>query len=221
MPCTESAMFKGVNMTGKFIVFDGLDGTGKSTFIKMLAEHLQNNGYKVSITAEPTKGKIGLLIREILGGEEKASQQEMAALFLADRIAHNEEINELLEQGYIVLCDRYYYSSFAYQSDEETLSWIMDMNLNCPSIRGPDLCLLFDSEPELCLQRISAGRSGQKLEIFENLKSLNAIREKFRKIEEMLKESGKGENIVRIDSSPPLNEVFEVILNTVNSFLNQ
>lgn len=207
-------------MTGKFIVFDGLDGTGKSTFIKMLAEHLQDKGCKVSITAEPTKNKWGLLIREILSGVQKASQQEMAALFLADRIAHNEEIDELLQQDYIVLCDRYYYSSFAYQSDDETLSWIMDMNLNCPGIRVPHLCLLFDSEPELCLKRIKAGRSGQQLEIFENLKSLNAIREKFSKIEEMLNKSGRGENIVRIDSSPPLDEVFEVILNTVNSFLN-
>jgi len=206
-------------MTGKFIVFDGLDGTGKTTFIKMLSEYLESKGFKVSVTAEPTKGPSGVLIREILGGAKKASQEELAALFLADRIAHNSELDELINEGNIILCDRYYYSSFAYQADSDTMGWIMDMNLNCPKIRVPDLALLFDSPPELCLERINKGRIGQPLEIFENLKSLNAIREKFALIEKILNESGRNENIVRIDSAPKLEVVFEEILKAVNSLL--
>ena len=107
-------------MTGKFIVFDGLDGTGKTTFIKMLSEYLESKGFKVSVTAEPTKGPSGVLIREILGGAKKASQEELAALFLADRIAHNSELDELINEGNNPLRQVLLFL-LAYQAD--TIQW--------------------------------------------------------------------------------------------------
>ncbi len=110
-------------MEGKFIVIEGLDGSGKSTQIRLLAERLRSLGREVFETAEPTPSATGGLIRDALSGFTRRTGAEIAALFMADRVAHNVNpingINVMLAQGRDVICDRYYYSSLAYQGREE------------------------------------------------------------------------------------------------------
>ena len=171
-------------MAGRFIVFEGIDGAGKTTQTKLLADKLTALGKSVFLTAEPTDLDSGRELRRILSGEEKKTGCEIAALFALDRIAHNKDkekgIEAMLEAGYDVICDRYYYSSLAYQGPVTDYEWVKSMNVNCPEIRRPDLCIFLDLTPEQSLERISKGR--EKLEIFENLETLTMVRENFFKV---------------------------------------
>ncbi len=168
-------------MAGKFIVFEGIDGAGKTTQTKLLAEKINAAGGSPVLTAEPTELESGKMLRRILGGEIKKSDCEIATLFTLDRIAHNKDpengIEALLEAGHTVICDRYYYSTLAYQGSVTSYPWVRSLNLDCPEIRRPDLCIFLDLTPEQSLERISNGR--EKLEIFENLETLTRVRESF------------------------------------------
>ena len=150
---------------GKFIVFEGLDGSGKSTQLALLEQRLAAMGRRVFRTAEPTDGELGRRIRRALSGAEPLPTAVLAALFLADRIAHNEEIRAHLDAGEDVICDRYYYSSIAYQGTLTDTDWVADMNRRCPEIRKPDLCVFLDVDYRKCKARLDAGRDA--LEIYE------------------------------------------------------
>ncbi len=163
---------------GTFIVFEGLDGSGKSTHLKRLEQRLTAQGRRVFRTAEPTDGETGRRIRQALSGEKPCSTAELAALFLADRIAHNAEIAAHLEAGEDVICDRYFYSSMAYQGTLTDPDWVADMNRNCPAIRRPDLCVFLDVDYRRCKERLDSRRS--MLEIYErDLGFMERTREAF------------------------------------------
>ena len=168
-------------MAAKFIVFEGIDGAGKTTQAKLLAEKIKEMGKTAELTAEPTTPESGKALRRVLSGEEKKSNCEIATMFTLDRIAHNVHpetgINALIEKGVDVISDRYYYSSLAYQGSATSYPWVKSLNLDCPEIRRPDLCIFLDLKPEESLERISKGR--EKLEIFENLETLTRVRESF------------------------------------------
>ncbi len=190
-----------------FIVLEGLDGSGKSTQAKLLAEYLRAKGRQVQLTAEPTGSDIGKIIRETLGGGISRTPEELAALFLADRIRHNTDpedgIRQYLARGFDVVCDRYYYSSFAYQGMETDPEWVSRMNLGCPAILRPDLCIFYDLDPETCFGHLRAGR--EHFEIFERDAALiEKTRKQFEKAFELLK--GR-ENIVRVDAGRSIEEV--------------
>ena len=101
-------------MSGKFIVFEGIDGAGKTTQAKLLADKIKMAGGSPVLTAEPTTLPSGKELRRVLSGEIKKSDCEIATLFTLDRIAHNKDpengIEALLKKGQTVICDRYYYS---------------------------------------------------------------------------------------------------------------
>lgn len=99
---------------GKFIVVEGIDGSGKTTQAKRLVEQLNKKGQKTIYTAEPTDGPIGQLIRKILKGQIKVAKASFQHLFSADRANHEEEIVQSLRDGVNVVCDRYFWSSVAY-----------------------------------------------------------------------------------------------------------
>ncbi len=200
---------------GKFIVFEGIDGAGKTTQVELLAQNLASLGREVSLSAEPTTLPSGKAIRRALSGEEKKSECEMAAMFVLDRIAHNINsetgIRALTERGIDVISDRYYYSSLAYQGSATDYEWVKSMNRNSPEIRRPDLCIYLDLLPEQSLERISRGR--ESVEIYENLETLTAVREKFLSVVEDLRRDG--ESIYVVNAARPAediaNEIFEIV----------
>ena len=168
-------------MAAKFIVFEGIDGAGKTTQAKLLAEKIKEMGKEATLTAEPTSLESGKALRRVLSGEDKKSACEIATMFTLDRIAHNVHptlgISAFLNNGVDVISDRYYYSSLAYQGSVTSYPWVKSLNIDCPEIRRPDLCIFLDLTPKESLERISKGRD--KLEIFENLETLTRVRESF------------------------------------------
>ena len=190
----------------KFIVFEGLDGSGKGTQIKILADKLSSLGCdKVFLTCEPTKYATGKILRDALSGQEKRTPEELAGLFLADRIAHCENpsdgIKAMLQSGAAVICDRYYYSSFAYQGMDTDLKWVMDANLCCPKIIKPDVCIFLDVPPQVSDERI-ASRNNPR-EIYEQADKIARIRQKYMDVFELLPDH----NIKIINASGDVNEV--------------
>ncbi|HAL81034.1 MAG TPA: dTMP kinase, partial [Mucilaginibacter sp.] len=103
-----------------FIALEGIDGSGKSTQVKLLTEKLEQAGHKVYTTCEPTDSPIGKIIRDIFTHKMEADHRTIAGLFVADRLDHllnkTNGIIKKLEEGYTVITDRYYFSSYAYQS---------------------------------------------------------------------------------------------------------
>ncbi len=196
-------------MKGRFIVFEGIDGAGKSTQIEKLRQKLVSEGRKVFITAEPTQSVTGGILRDALSGNYKRTAAELAAMFLTDRIFHNVNENigiiQALEKGYDVISDRYYYSSFAYQGLDSDIDWVINMNLNCPDIKKPDLCIFLDLDAEKSKSRIDTNRA--TVEIFEKEEILNKIRDKFFDVFKKL----PYENIQIVDAWGTIEEVSERI----------
>lgn len=201
-------------MAGKFIVFEGLDGSGKSTQIRCLEQRLRDMGRRVDVTAEPTVSALGGLVRDALSGFTPRSGGEIAALFMADRVQHNVNpvwgIQKMLASGFDVICDRYYYSSMAYQGTVTDPDWVERINLECPEIRRPDLCVFLDVDYERCRRRMEEGRAF--LEIYENEASMIATRRRYYAVFEELKERDR---IAVIDADRPVEEVAEDVFRAV------
>ena len=200
---------------GKFIVIEGLDGCGKSTQIQRLADSLKKRGEKVYITAEPTSFETGAYLRRILSESQKKNMYLQAALFLADRLEHITHpefgIKRYLEEGYTVISDRYYYSSFAYQGTASDIDWVMDINLKCKEMLTPDLCIFLDVNPDTCKERIDRVR--EKPELYEkNITLMREIRQNFLSVLEKLKPV---QNIAVIDANKDLDDVEKEILQYV------
>jgi dTMP kinase len=191
-----------------FIVFDGMDGTGKTTQMRLLCDRLNRIGQEAILTAEPTDSPDGRALRRALSGKEPANNSRLAALFLLDRIGHNEEIETWLSEGKSVISDRYYYASMAYQGQGDQFEWVADMNLNCPHIRKPDGCILLDMEPEDSMARIRAGRTADELEIYETVAQQEKIRARFRRVTEYL---GDRDLIITVNAAGTVDEVAERI----------
>jgi dTMP kinase len=195
-----------VKAKGAFIIIEGLDGSGKTTQAKLLSANLQPT-YKAFCTAEPSHGKIGTYIRNrVLYGESRASTVVEALLFAADRIEHiQNEVQPALDEGKIVVCDRYTYSSLAYQGSAGlSLEWIEAINQNALK---PDFALFIDVDPEIVLSRLKRKKS-----VMENLETQRKVREVYLKFVE------RGA-LIRIDGDKPKNLVAKDVLAAVNKFL--
>ncbi len=208
-------------MTPKFIVFEGIDGAGKTTQIKLLCEALRERGIESYITAEPTDMPSGKIIREALAGRLSATTAEMAEMFVRDREIHNTDsekgIVPRLEQGVTVISDRYYYSSLAYQGAELGFDRVAALNLDNPSIRTPDICIFLDLSPEKSLERIGK-RADTPTEIYENYDYLEKTRRMFFDVFEKLR--ARGERIEIIDASGSADEISEAILEKILPLFN-
>ena len=162
---------------GKFIVFEGIDGSGKSTHAALLAEHLQRLGKKVILTCEPTKGVIGSTIRKAFASEICLEEKTIAMLFAADRYEHIHNtidgINKYLDQDYIVISDRFILSSYAYQGVFADYEWLKELNAINQKALWPDLTIFIDLQPNEAMERISKNRT--HIEVYETLENLNLV----------------------------------------------
>jgi len=158
-----------------FVVLDGLDGSGTTTHSRILAGTLENKGYKVFLTQEPSNSEIGLLIRKFLKKEDIPPTTD-ALLFAADRDYHyHNEIKKKLDEGYIVISDRYIESSIVYQSvqsDKISVKWIKEIN---KSVGQPDITIILDIDPKISLER----KASTDPDKFEKISFLDKVRKKY------------------------------------------
>lgn len=183
---------------GKFIVFEGTDGSGKSTQMKLLAKFLKGKGVECILTHEPTDSPFGGILRACLTGRIDADERAIAALFAADRLDHITNavngIRKHLEGGVTVLCDRYYFSSLAYNGGLVSAEWVTQLNAPAMQLLRADLTLFIDLSPEESMKRVS--RRGER-ERYESLETLTKVRAAYLAAFERY---GAGENIAVIAS---------------------
>ena len=169
-----------MNILKNFIVIEGLDGSGKSSQINFLKEKFQSMGKKVYLTHEPTDNKIGSLVRQVLQKKFSTSSKALALLYAADREDHlyNEEygIVKYLNEGYIVISDRYFFSSFAYQGVDVDSEFVKYIN-NFPY---PESVIYLDTPVSSCINRIE--KRGEEKEIFDEEAYLTSVKNNFDKI---------------------------------------
>lgn len=166
---------------GSFIAFEGIDGSGKSTQINLLAEKMKREGISYYTTMEPTDSPIGSLIHQIMTGRVKTDNKVIAALFVADRLDHLlNDINGIkrkVDEGITVITDRYYFSSYAYHSVDMSMDWVIKANEQSSNILRPTVTVFIDIHPDVAIERISKNRFHP--ELFEKKPRLTKVREKY------------------------------------------
>ena len=158
-------------MIGVLVNLEGIDGCGKSTQSKLLREKLEGEGEKVIILKEPTKRPHGQKLWDVLHGKRKASNEEILELFVLDRKQHVEEkIQPALDDGTVVLMDRYYYSSMAYQvAGGIDVEEIREKHVFAPR---PDVVLIFDLPVSVALERVKEHSDADEFEKDEHLEKV-------------------------------------------------
>ena len=192
---------------GKFVVFEGIDGCGKSTALEALYDFIWNETTdSIRVGTEPTSYESGELIRKALGGSiEGISSEILLGMFLADRAIHQKEISIANVRRSWYLCDRYIYSNMVYNAkDDEDMKRIEKLN---SKFIQPDVVFYIDTPVDTCLDRI-ARRNGKK-EIFENKEKLTEAKRRY----DMIADSGK---MIRIDGTFSERNVLEEILKVLN-----
>lgn len=186
---------------GKLIVFEGIDGMGKSSQLQLLADALRQRSLPVVTTREPTDGPHGRVIREMLKSRARYRPEEELAAFIADRRQHVDDfLRPQLAAGNNILCDRYYLSTIAYQGARGLdIEKIITAHAFAPP---PDLALLLDAPSGVGIARIH-GR-GDTPNDFERLDYLEKVRRLFATLSFPC--------IRRIDASQPMEIVHQEIV---------
>lgn len=203
---------------GLFFVLEGIDGSGKSTQTRHLAARLRAEGFSCRETREPTEAPIGALLRRILSGDLSADPHVIATLFAADRIEHvtrpGDGLCAMLSQGESVVCDRYYFSSYAYHGVDMDMDWVIHTNAPSAERLRPSLTIFLDVPIETALERLRSNRP--QLELYETEERLRAVRSKYFEAFENLQESERI-SIVSADASEAL--VAERVWTAVSAYL--
>ncbi len=211
-------MWKGQAMEGKFIAFEGIDGSGKSTQVRLLSDRLRKEDIPFYATMEPTDSPIGSLIHQIMTGRVKTDNKVIAALFAADRLDHLlNDVNGIVEKinnGMNVIMDRYYFSSYAYQSVDVPMDWVIHANEQSSAILRPTVNIFIDIDPDTALERIAKTRF-QK-ELFEEKSRLALVRQSY--IEAFDRLQGV-EQVAVVDGNGSTQEVARDVWEIVKSYL--
>lgn len=207
---------KGKNL---FIAFEGIDGSGKSTQVQKLREFLEAQGHKVYVTCEPTDNPIGRMIRDIFNHRMEADQKVIAALFVADRLHHllntSDGMLKKIQEGYSVITDRYYFSSYAYHSVHGIdMEWVIRANEMSAQLLKPDMHIYLDIAPEISMARLQKGRD--QIEMYENLENQKKVYAQYDAAFSLLENE---EKIFRVDASQDPDVVSEAILQGVKPLL--
>ena len=166
-------------MLKKFIVFEGLDGSGKTTQLQLLSKKLDMQNIKHIKISQPSKNKIGKLTRSAEQGEFPLSNESIAMLFAADRLELMlKEVRPAIESNIYVLSDRHYMSSLAYQGqDEEKYKRVAEYNQVAMKDFCPEITIFIDVDPEECIKRIISARDATG--IYEKLSDLIQVRKRY------------------------------------------
>ncbi len=219
-------------MPPPFVVIEGLDGAGTTTQTRRVQERLESMGQGCATTQEPSEGPIGAMIRQMLSSRIVApsdqkddeyteiGRETLALLFAADRLDHlRTEVEPLLEAGNVVVSDRYYHSSFAYQGDpvDEAdgpsekpaldLSWVRTLNERA---RQPDLTIFLEASPELCMERLG---QRHRRDTYEREEKLHRLAGAYEVVLEELEDAG--ESIVRMDASKTPEKLTDQIVDAI------
>ncbi len=208
-------------MTGIFIVFDGPPGSGKGTMIKKAFEYIFDKSKKfdnILVTDEPTEGPYGKKVRALLKSQKSSEdlKDEIFQAFWDDRKWHIEEIIQpALDKGFVVICDRYKYSSIAYQSAQGTdFEKVFEAHKN---FLTPDLALILDVDSEQGYERTQKDSAEKRVESdkFREVEFVSKVRENFLKQKTLLPQ----ENIAVINANLALDEVFAQIKEELDKIL--
>ncbi|MCP4199918.1 MAG: dTMP kinase [Proteobacteria bacterium] len=199
---------------GHFIVLEGIDGSGTTTQAGELKKRFSKLGLPAHVTAEPTSGPIGGMIRQVLSGRLVMRLHQaavpfnwkiMSLLFAADRQDHvDAEIVPNLREGVNVICDRYVYSSVVYQSassaDEDAAAWVTTLNRY---VKKPDLVLYLKVSPDVAAARCRA--RDKEMEIYEDPDFQKELAAKYDTLQTLF----PTDHIVAIDGDRSAAEVAE------------
>lgn len=211
--------------SGKFIVLEGLDGAGTTTQSNLLQQYFEAQKWPVITTSEPTQGPMGVILRLLLSKrltfgsptkkipqKEYLSNSAIALLFAADRLDHLQDvILPKLNDGVIVICDRYYFSNYAYQMNAErsNFEWLQTINEQCIV---PDLTIFLNTSLSVCAKRRNSNRWYQDL--YEKTEILERVAQNYEYVFDSLKEKCR---IEIIDGTPSEKVVFNEILTAIHN----
>lgn len=189
----------------RFITFEGIDGSGKSTLAKIVYRELKKRGVKVKSTVEPTDSWLGKTVKR--GFNSKTDSLAETFLFLADRSLHAAQIEKWLNDGHVVICDRYHDSTVAYQGailgkeffgqGTDAVKWLLSFEKLFPK---PDITFLLSIEPKKALSRLTNRAEKTK---FEKIKFLQKVQKIYLKIAE------RNKRIVVLDASKPIDKLVD------------
>jgi dTMP kinase len=194
-----------------FIVLEGLDGAGTSTQLRLLDERLDRETRPHVATWEPTDGQIGRMLRSILAHETRAHPRTIALLYAADRSEHvHEPQNGIIartRRGELVICDRYLFSSLAYQSIECEADFVLNLNSGFPL---PQCLIFLDTPVDVCQERLShRGRP----ELYDTIAFQSRVREAYLRVVEQY--AGTDMQIALLDGNRPAGlihgEIWKII----------
>jgi dTMP kinase len=219
-----------LSKNGCLIVFEGIEGSGKTTASRNLEKYLTTKDYKALWTREPTTSKIGTLIESILTGSTQVAEEAIPLLFAADRADHTRRIIlPAISKGSIVISDRYTLSSIAYQKSGMSKvfkqDWLEIINKYAIT---PDLVIFLDISPEEGLNRIGKWQRIHDDKFFEDIETQKKIRDAYREIlnlDKQQKQTGLFKKDLFSTSSltkpPASDETDGMTVITVDASLNQ
>ena len=187
----------------RFVTFEGIDGSGKSTISKGVYEKLKKEGYDVILTFEPTDTELGRIVKKCI--EENSDPVVTTFAFIADRIQHVREIKKWVKDNKIVLCDRYADSTYAYQAVqlediiENPIKWLKE--LHDRFIVTPDLTFLCVLDVDKALGRI---KNREKLVSFERKEFLEKVQKNYLHLASL-----ERERFMLIDASKSVNKIVD------------
>ncbi len=192
----------------KFLTYEGIDGSGKSSQGKLLYNYLLDNHIPVDLSKEPTDDPIGSFIREILSGAKKVSNESLEILFKLDRIEHETKIKVLNSRGIVCISDRSIISGIVYDTGTKTID---ELCQELPEVNKiPDNVVFIDTPVQVALERIALRNeeTGSTSDIYETKDQLERIRERFLRVMRFL-EMEKYSNVIIIDGIGTQEEIFE------------
>ena len=193
----------------RFVTFEGIDGSGKSTISKLVYKELKSKGLDVVLTYEPTDSWIGKQVKKCI--KFNADPFVTTFVFIADRIEHGKQIQKWLYEGKIVLCDRYIDSTYAYQGAQlqnvinNPIKWLKELSKN--HCIFPDRTFIFVISPKVGLARI---KNRENLIPFEKLSFLEKVHKNYLKL-------AVGKRFMKLDATKRIDELAEICYKDILS----